>query len=266
MRRLAITLEYDGTDFYGWQLQAEGRTVQRVAERAVRKTTQQEARVIGAGRTDSGVHAEGQVAHFDVDSDLTEYELLQGLNYWMPDDVAAIHCCDAPRDFNAQWSAASKLYRYRFLCSVTPSPLRDRYVLREWRPVDEQAMADCAGRLVGRHDFTSFCSEHAEVEDRVRRVLRSEVRPVGDELHYLVEAEGFLYNMVRIIAGTLREVGVGNMSREEFCAALEARDRRAAGPTAAAKGLTLVRVDYPDDPRAGGAGRGWPAGGCAPDR
>ncbi len=244
-----ITIEYDGTDFLGWQLQAEGRTVQGVLEDALLKTTQENIRVTGAGRTDSGVHAEGQTAHFGTSSELATERFAPALNFWLPDDVAVLHCCEAPGDFDAQRSARSKLYRYRILRSSTPRPLRDRYVLREWRPLDLGRMAECAALLEGEHDFTSFASEHSEASGAVRRVLRSEIREDGDEVHYLVEGEGFLYNMVRIIVGTLRRAGLGKLSVEEFAGVLEARSRPAAGPTAPAKGLTLLEVTYPEDPR-----------------
>lgn len=252
MRRLMLTLEYDGTDFYGWQIQAEGRTVQAVVEEAVRQTTGERVRVLGASRTDSGVHAEGQVAHFDTESDLPARQMLRALNHWLPRDAAVLDCRDVPADFDSRSDASSKLYRYRILLSVAHRPLRERYVLRRWEKLDVEAMQRCASRLLGEHDFTSFASAHTEVETRTRRILRSEVVRRGDEVHYLVGGDGFLYNMVRIIVGTLLEVGRGNLPEREFPDILAARDRRAAGPTARAKGLTLVRVRYPDDPRPEG--------------
>lgn len=252
MRRLMLTIEYDGTDFYGWQVQAEGRTVQGVLEEAVLKACGEQARVSGASRTDSGVHAEGQVAHFDADSALPPGRLLKALNHWLPHDVAVLDCREAPDGFDARFSAASKLYRYRLLCSQVRRPLRERSTVRVWRPLDRRAMRACAEMLVGEHDFTSFASEHTEAASNVRRLIRSELVEAGDELHYLVEGDGFLYNMVRIIVGTLLEVGLGNLTPDEFAAALAARDRKAAGPTARPRGLALVRVSYPNDPREDG--------------
>jgi len=252
MRRLMLTLEYDGTDFLGWQVQAEGRTVQGVLEDAVRRTTGEELRVTGASRTDSGVHAEGQVAHFDTESDLGADRFVPALNYWLPADAAVLDSRQAPAGFDARYSASSKLYRYRILRSAARRPLRERFTLREWRDMDVGAMRECAAMLVGEHDFTSFASEHTETESNVRRVTRSELAEAGDELHYLVEANGFLYNMVRIIVGTLLEVGRGKMAAGEFARALEVCRRDAAGPTAPARGLALVNVTYPDDPRRSG--------------
>jgi tRNA pseudouridine38-40 synthase len=249
MPRLMLTVEYDGGGFCGWQVQAEGRTVQGALEEAVRRTTGEVVRVLGAGRTDAGVHAEGQVAHFDTDSDLPPARFLRALNYWLPEDVAVLECRRAGPQFHARFSARSKLYRYRILCSPVRRPLREGFVLREWRELDAATMRQCAAALVGEHDFSSFASEHAATSTSVRRLLRSSLTRSDDELHYLVEGEGFLYNMVRIIVGTLLEVGRGKMSPEAFGDALAARDRRAAGPTAPARGLCLVRVNYPDDPR-----------------
>jgi tRNA pseudouridine38-40 synthase len=255
MRRVMLTLEYDGTSFYGWQVQAEGRTVQGALEEAVLKACGARARVTGASRTDSGVHAEGQVAHFDTGSDLPSARLLKALNHWLPHDVAVLDCREAPDGFDARRSAAAKLYRYRLLCSEVRRPLRERFTVRIWLPLDREAMRACAGMLVGEHDFTSFASEHTEAASNVRRLFRSELIEVGEELHYLAEGDGFLYNMVRIIVGTLLEVGLGNLTEEEFAAALAARDRKAAGPTARPRGLTLVRVSYPNDPRENGGVR-----------
>jgi tRNA pseudouridine38-40 synthase len=246
LRRLAITLEYDGTDFLGWQVQAEGRTVQGAVEEAVRRTTRENIRVTGASRTDAGVHAEGQVAHFDTASGLSAERIVPALNHYLPGDVSVLQCREVGGGFHAQFSAISKLYRYRILLSGPPRPLRERFVLREWRRPDAGAMAACAEKLLGEHDFTSFASEHSEVENKVRRITRSEVTADGDELHYMVEANGFLYNMVRVIVGTLLEVGRGKMTVEEFSEILPAQDRGVAGPTAPSRGLALLCVRYPD--------------------
>jgi len=260
MRRLMITVEYDGSRFNGWQVQPNARTVQGALEEALFRTTGERRRVTGASRTDSGVHAEGQVAHFDTESALRASAFARAFNFWLPQDVAVLDCREADPAFDARRSASSKTYRYRILLSEPRRPLREGRVLRVWRPLDVPAMRECADMLRGEHDFTSFASEHTEVAGRVRTVLRSELEWRGDELHYTVEADGFLYNMVRIIVGTLLEVGYGKMTVADFARALSACDRSAAGPTAPARGLTLVRVTYPNDPRheepreAGGPG------------
>jgi tRNA pseudouridine38-40 synthase len=248
-----LTLEYDGAEFYGWQLQAEGRTVQGVLEQAVQKATTAFSRVYGASRTDSGVHALGQVAHIQTDSRLDDATLMRALNDWLPPDAAVVDCRTVPEPFHAQFSPSTKLYRYRVLPGAVRRPLREGRVWRVRGPLDREAMRSAAGMLVGEHDFTSFCSEKAEVRSKVRRLLRSEVREADDELHYCVRGQGFLYNMVRIIAGTLVHVGRGGMTAEDFGRALAACDRSATAETAPPHGLTLVRIDYEDDPRSGGA-------------
>jgi len=244
MRRMMITLEYDGTDFCGWQLQAEDRTVQAAVEEAVQRVTGRASRVTGASRTDSGVHAEGQVAHFDTDSELEAERLVPALNFYLPPDVSVLDCREVEPDFHARFSATSKLYRYRILRSGPRRPLRERFCLREWRPLDAGAMAEAAAALAGRHDFTSFASEHGETASNVRHLMRSELIEDNDELHYYAEADGFLYNMVRIIVGTLLEVGRGKIPASDVPDILAARNRKAAGPTAPPRGLALVKVKY----------------------
>lgn len=249
MRRVMLTIEYDGARFFGWQLQAEGRTVQGAVEDAVRRATTAFSRVTGASRTDSGVHALGQAAHFDTETALDDATLLKAINAWLPDDVAVLDCRTVPADFHVQFAPSTKLYRYRILCSRVPRPLREPRVLRVWQDLDADTMRRAAAALLGEHDFTSFCSEHSEAESKIRTIVRSDIVRQGDELHYLVRGQGFLYNMVRIIVGTLVQVGKGNMTPAEFAAALRARDRKAAFETAPPQGLTLVRIDYESDPR-----------------
>ncbi|NLW50564.1 MAG: tRNA pseudouridine(38-40) synthase TruA [Candidatus Brocadiaceae bacterium] len=251
MHRLMMTLEYDGAGFCGWQLQAGGRTVQGVLERAIGKATGTASRVAGASRTDAGVHAVGQVAHVDTASELAPEQFLKAVNHWLPKDVSVLDCREAPEGFHARFSATSKLYRYGILRSAVRRPLREARAVRVWRALDVDAMAECAALLVGEHDFSSFASEHTEARSNVRRVTRCELIEDADELHLMIEANGFLYNMVRIIAGTLLAVGRSRMTPAAFRQAIDRRSRRAAGPTAAARGLTLLRVRYAEDPRSG---------------
>ncbi len=247
--RLMMTVEYDGTGFNGWQLQPDGRTVQGALEEAIARATGTHSRVTGAGRTDSGVHALGQVAHFDTDSRLPADQLLKAVNFHLPKDVALLDCRAAPDDFHARFGTSSKLYRYRILRSAVRRPMRDRFCVRIRHPHNAGVMRECAALLEGEHDFTSFASEHTGAAGKVRRVLRSELIEDGDELHYMVEATGFLYNMVRIIVGTLLMAGRGRYTPGDVAAMLEARDRKSAGPTAPPRGLTLMEVRYPNDPR-----------------
>ena len=243
-RRIALTIEYDGTGFNGWQLQASGRTVQGVLEEAIFKATGAHSRVHGASRTDAGVHAEGQAAHFDTDSRLPPWQVLKALNYYLPRDVAVLEAKDVPPEFHARFSATGKLYRYRVLLSPVRRPLLEGSCLREGRPLDLGAMQACAGCVKGEHDFASFASEPERVHTTVRTVTRSEWSREGEELRYYVEANGFLYKMVRTLVGTMLEAGLGKLTVADFERVMDERDRRAAGPCAPAKGLTLMAVRY----------------------
>jgi len=242
MKNYKIVLAYDGTDFNGWQRQPGGRTVQGVVEEAVRKITQKKTVVHGAGRTDAGVHALGQVAGFRGAFKPANDVLLRALNAVLPADVRIFSLEEAPDGFHPRKSARSKLYRYRIVHAPQVSPLDRRYVLHWPYPLDLRAMRKAARMFVRTDDFTAFSSNR----DRspVRTVRRSELRKTGPEIVYTIEAEGFLRYMVRTIVGTLIEVGRGRIPPAQVEEIFRRRDRTLAGPTAAAKGLTLVRVDY----------------------
>ncbi len=242
MKNYRVVLAYDGTDFRGWQRQPEGRTVQGVLEEAIRKVTQKRTVVHGAGRTDAGVHALGQVAGFRGAFRLDDATLLRALNAVLPADVRVFSLEEAPPGFHARKSARSKLYRYRIALAPQPSPLDRRYVLHWPYPLKLGAMREAARLFVRTADFTAFSSNRDRAP--VRTVTRSELRRSGGELVYTVEAGGFLRYMVRTIVGTLLEVGRGRVRPGEVEDIFRSRDRSLAGPTAAAKGLTLVRVDY----------------------
>ena len=242
MKNYRIVLGYDGTDFRGWQRQPDGRTVQGVLEEAVFKVTRKRTVVHGAGRTDAGVHALGQVAGFRGAFTLSDVVLLRALNAVLPEDVRVFRLEEAPPGFHARKSARSKLYRYRIVHAPQASPLDRRYVLHWPYPLDVRAMRQAARMFVRRDDFTAFSSNRDRTP--VRTVRRSELRRTGPELVYTIEAEGFLRYMVRTIVGTLLEVGRGRLRPEQVEDIFRGGDRALAGPTAAAKGLTLVRVDY----------------------
>jgi tRNA pseudouridine38-40 synthase len=242
MKNYKVILAYDGTDFHGWQRQPDGRTVQGVLEEAVRKVTQKKTVVHGAGRTDAGVHALGQVAGFRGAFKLADDVLLRALNAVLPADVRVFSLEEAPAGFHARKSARFKVYRYRIVHAPQASPLDRRYVLHWPYPLDLRAMRRAARFFVRTDDFSAFSSNR----DRspVRTVRRSEIRKTGPEIVYTIEAGGFLRYMVRTIVGTLIEVGRGRIAPEQVEEIFRRRDRSLAGPTAAAKGLTLVRVDY----------------------
>jgi tRNA pseudouridine38-40 synthase len=242
MKNYRIVLGYDGTYFKGWQRQPEARTVQGVLEGAILKVTQKRTVVHGAGRTDAGVHALGQTASFRGSFKLSDQVLFRALNAVLPEDVRIFVLEEAPPGFHARRSATSKLYRYRIVRAPQPSPLDRRYVLHWPYPLRTGKMREAARLFARTADFTAFSSNR----DRspVRTVTRSELRASGDEIVYTIEAAGFLRYMVRTIVGTLLEVGRGRLEPEDVDGIFRHKDRSLAGPTAAAKGLTLVRIDY----------------------
>jgi len=246
MPTLRFTLEYDGTDFEGWQSQPEGhRTVQDTLETALERVTGKTVRVVAAGRTDAGVHAEGQVAGAEIETSMACPELQRALNTVLPRDLAVVGLEEHPSGFHAQHDARSKLYRYRIWNGSWPSPLRARRSLWLRAPLDLAAMGEAAHCFEGRHDFASIQTSGSEVHDTVRTLYRVEVTgSPGGEICVEVEGTGFLRHMVRTLVGILLEVGRGRLEPASVPTLLAARDRGAAPPTAPARGLTLVRVDY----------------------
>jgi tRNA pseudouridine38-40 synthase len=242
MQNYKIILAYDGTDFCGWQRQPRERTVQGALEEAVYKITRKRITVHGAGRTDAGVHALGQVASFRVATRLSDAELFRAINAVLPRDARIQTLAKAAPGFHARKSAKSKLYEYRIIHAVQVSPFDFRYTLHWPYPLNIRAMREAARLFVRRADFTAFSSNRER--NPVRTVRRSELRKKGDEIVYTVEAEGFLRYMVRTMVGTLLEVGRGKLAADDIEKVFARKDRLLAGPTAPAKGLCLVRVGY----------------------
>jgi len=241
-----LSLEYDGRDFAGWQIQPDGqRTVQGTLHEAFRRVTRREVRVISAGRTDAGVHAEGQVASVVVETELAPDRLRRALNGVLPADLAVWECALAPERFHARYQARSKLYRYRIWNGESRSPLRATRAYHVPSALDVEAMRRAAALLLGTHDFAAFQTAGSAVRSTVRSLERLGVEgePRG-EIDLLVEGDGFLRHMVRILAGTLIEVGLGRRDAAGLRAVLAARERARAGRTAPAQALTLVRVSY----------------------
>jgi tRNA pseudouridine38-40 synthase len=239
-------LEYEGTDFEGWQLQAgECRTVQGVLEASIERVTGHAVRVHGAGRTDSGVHAEAQVAHAQIDTELTAEALQRALNGTLPPDASVVGAAVVSDDFHARFDARGKLYCYRVWNGSVRSPLRSRRSIWISRQLDIGAMGKTAELFVGRHDFAALQGSGSDVESTVRTLNRLEIEclPPG-EILFWVEGEGFLRHMVRNLVGTLLEVGTGRRAPDSIPELLATGDRRQAGPNVAAAGLTLVRVYY----------------------
>lgn len=259
MARLKIVISYDGTEFHGFQRQAGLPTVQGELERALAAVLRRPVEVTGASRTDAGVHACGQVAHFDWEpqQSFPPDRLARALSGRLPRSVSIHSASPVPDDFHARHSARWKIYRYRIATGAVRDPFLARYALHRPGRLDLEAMREAALAFVGRHDFTSFCSSRTSAGDKVRRVDLVAVREAeGGQLAVDVAGDGFLHNMVRILVGTLLEIGRGRRRPEEVSAVLAARDRRLAGPTAPPHGLCLQRIGYADKEEGGGAVEG----------
>jgi len=243
-----MTLAYVGTPFAGWQIQPGQPTVQGVIEGVLARMLDEPARLAGAGRTDAGVHALGQVASFTTGRAIPLEGLRRGLNARLPETIRLMAAEDVPDGFHARSDARAKDYCYRMSRAEVVLPFAAPFVTPVHGRLDVGAMSEAARRFAGRHDFTSFCPADSAIEDRRRTIQSSTLREAGDEIVYEVRGEGFLRHMVRTIAGTLVEVGRGRIRPEEVDAILAARDRRRAGPCAPARGLVLVRVVYGDAP------------------
>jgi tRNA pseudouridine38-40 synthase len=244
LRTLKLVVEYDGTDFAGWQRQDGQRTVQGCLEEGFRAMTGQAIVVRGAGRTDAGVHAEGQVASVEVASRIPALGFLRGMNTQSPPEIAVLEVTDMPAGFNARHDARGKIYRYTVWNHPVRSPRIARRAWHVYDPLDTHAMREAAARLIGEHDFRSFRSSDCDRTNTVRIIRRFDVRREGALLSFEVEGTAFLRNMVRILAGTLVAVGKGRMTPDQVEALLTRGDRTQAGVTAPACGLTLVRVIY----------------------
>jgi tRNA pseudouridine38-40 synthase len=243
--RYKLTVEYDGTDFVGWQRQANGPSVQAAIEDALTEMHGGTPTIIrGAGRTDAGVHALGQVAHFDGPGTIPLHGYQRGLNAVLPRSIAILAAETVAGDFDARFGARGKLYRYSIWTAPTRAPMRDRYVWHLRRPIDAARMHEAAQHLVGRHDFAAFRSSDCERKTTTRTLSRLAVARSADLVTVEVEADAFLKNMVRILVGTLCECGWGKRTPDNVQQVLVGRDRRLAGVTAPPQGLALVRVDY----------------------
>ena len=244
MRNLKLTIEYDGTSYAGWQTQTGRPTIQQTLEDAVHRITGERVHVQGSGRTDSGVHALGQAANFRTHANIPAAKLRLALNALLPPDIVVRSVREAPPDLHAQFDARWKTYRYAILNDRVPTAL-DRFFCHQVPvPLDVRAMRGAARSLVGRHDFQAFRSEGWREKDTVRTIRRLTIAKKGRYVHITVEGNGFLYNMVRAIAGTLIVIGRGKRPPEDMQKILASRDRKQAGPTAPARGLCLITVKY----------------------
>ncbi|MGN7471732.1 tRNA pseudouridine(38-40) synthase TruA [Brevibacillus sp. SAFN-007a] len=244
MKRLRCVLGYDGTDFSGFQVQPDQVTVQGEIEAALKRITGEEIQIHGSGRTDAGVHARGQVIHFDTNSHIPLDKWRFVLNNQLPDSIVIRSVEEVSESFHARFDVKVKEYRYCIDNNPVADVFRHRYADHIRFPLDVEAMQQAARHLVGEHDFTSFCSAKTFVEDKVRTLYSLTVERSGGEVWVTCRGNGFLYNMVRIIVGTLVEVGQGKRHPDELKQILAARDREMAGKTAPAKGLTMWEVVY----------------------
>ena len=243
MKRVKLVVAYDGTNYHGWQAQDNGITIEEVLNRTISELVQEDIKVIGASRTDAGVHACGNVAVFDTESRIPGDKFSFALNQRLPEDIRIQESCEVDADFHPRYADTVKTYEYNILNRRFELPSKRLYAAFCYYPMDIERTNQAAS-LVGEHDFKSFCSAGAQVQTTVRTIYAVNVTKDDDMVHIRITGNGFLYNMVRIIAGTLMQVGTGLMEPEQVKEILEARDRSKAGPTAVAKGLTLVEIRY----------------------
>ncbi|ERI06754.1 tRNA pseudouridine synthase A [Aneurinibacillus aneurinilyticus ATCC 12856] len=256
-RKIKLTFGYQGTAYYGLQRQTNGPSIQLEIEKVLARVLQHDTVIVASGRTDSGVHAREQVAHFRTTSRIPAERLIPAMNTLLPDDIVVLNAEDVPMDFHARYHVVEKTYRYRLLNQPIPDPF-----LREWSqhikaPLDLEKMRAAANYLIGTHDFTSFCSVRTKVEDKVRTIYEILIEEYerdaalphqGKDIWLTFRGNGFLYNMVRIIVGTLVEVGKGKWQVDDVKAMLEAKNRDVAGITAPPHGLYLWKVEYRKSP------------------
>lgn len=245
MPRYRITLEYDGTSFVGWQEQASGPTVQAEVTEALFKFTGERVAVKGAGRTDSGVHALGQVAHFDLSKEWQPFRIQEALNYHLkPNPIAVVACAAVDDQFDARFSASARRYLYRILNRRARPALDETRVWWVPQPLDADAMHNAAQTILGHHDFTTFRAALCQAKSPEKTLDQLRVSRVGAEIHIEAQARSFLHNQVRSMAGSLKLVGEGKWQVRDLKAALDAKDRARCGPVAPACGLYLVHVTY----------------------
>ena len=240
MKRVKLIVAYDGTNYCGWQIQINGITVEEVLNKTISELVGEPIAVIGASRTDSGVHAMGNVAVFDTESRIPAEKMSFALNQRLPEDIRIQESCEVPLDWHPRYCDTRKTYEYRILNRRFAIPTERLYSHFFYYPLDVEA----ADYLVGEHDFKSFCSTRTQVENTVRTIYFLRVVKEGDMIRIQINGNGFLYNMVRIIVGTLLKVGTGMYPPEHVKEILEAKDRRLAGPKAEARGLTLMEIEY----------------------
>ncbi|NLW33940.1 tRNA pseudouridine(38-40) synthase TruA [Syntrophorhabdus aromaticivorans] len=244
MRNIVLTIAYDGTSYHGWQYQPNGITVEQVVRQAVERILDHKAKIYAAGRTDAGVHAQGQVVNFFTEKPIDLSNLARGLNSMLPGDIRVRGASEADPSFHARYSARSKTYVYCVLNSLHDSPFHTRYVWHVPRTLEVVKMDKAMKLITGEHDFSAFKKKEEVYHSSVRNVMRARVKRRGDLVYFVIEATGFLRYMVRNIVGTFMLIGLGKITANDLRSILESKDREQAGPTAPAKGLCLQRIAY----------------------
>lgn len=244
MKRVKLTVAYDGTNYCGWQVQPNGITVQEILNQCLSEFTGEKIETIGASRTDAGVHALGNVAVFDTEMRMPGDKFSFALNQRLPEDIRIQKSEEVEMDFHPRYVKSEKTYEYHILNRRFPIPTERFYSHFTYIPLDIERMREAASYLIGEHDFKSFCGTGAQVKTTVRTVKEIQIEKNEDKITIRITGEGFLYNMVRIIAGTLMDIGGGLYPPEKMQEILAAKDRKKAGPTASARGLTLIGIQY----------------------
>lgn len=244
MRNLLITIKYDGSAYHGWQVQKNALTVQEVFQNAVEKVFLSRLDVKGCSRTDTGVHANMYCVSLKTDMDITPYGVIMALNSNLPKDIAVVDCREVDDDFHPRYSCKSKEYIYKIYNGRIRNPFEADYALHYNRPIDAEYLNREAQAFVGEYDYSGFCSANSDVEDTVRDVKSFSVWREGDYVYFKVEADGFLYNMVRIMVGTLLFVNEGKIKEGELKDVILSKDRKRAGKTASPNGLYLNKINY----------------------
>lgn len=244
MKRVRLIISYDGTNYCGWQIQINGITVEEILNKALSDLLKEDVAVIGASRTDSGVHAMGNVAVFDTETRIPAEKISFALNQRLPEDIRIQKSEEVPMEFHPRYCDSTKTYEYKILNRRFPDPMLRLYTHFVYMPLDVELMKDAAEYIIGEHDFASFCSAGSQVKTTVRTVYTLDIKEENDVISIRISGNGFLYNMVRIIVGTLLKVGLKVYPPEHVKEIIEAKDRYAAGPKAPARGLTLIGIEY----------------------
>lgn len=244
MKRVKLVVAYDGTNYCGWQRQPNGLTIQEVLEHHLSELLKEEIRIVGASRTDAGVHAMGNVAAFNTSARMPADRISFAMNTRLPEDIRIQESMEVPMEFHPRFADTVKTYEYRIFNRKFPDPTKRLYSFFYYYPLDVEQMRKGAVHLVGEHDFKSFCTAKPDVENTVRTVYSLDISREEDMITLRIRGNGFLYNMVRIIAGTLIRVGAGAIEPEDVARILEAKDRSLAGETARPEGLTLMKIEY----------------------